>query len=335
MSPPSAPAAAALPGSTPPARCALAPSPRGSEPGPACYGRGGSLPTVTDASVVLGYIDPGRFAGGTMRLDPEAARAAIARHIAEPLGLTVEAAALGIHRVLNAQMAEAIRLVSIGRGIDPRGYALIPLGGAGPMHATALAEELGIRVVVVPPHPGVLAAAGLLGAPVEHEVAAAFPRALAGLDLLEVTAAPSHPGCAMRLDLMRQEGVMDADVGHYADICYIGQSYHLQVRLDTEMPDALAAAYRDFQAAHDRVYGHHTGNPARIVNLRTVHRVAAGRAATRGADLVAGFHEPAPRMIRVRQSAQPVAAAIWQRDGLRMPGGGSGDHRAGRHDHAR
>ena len=151
-----------------------------------------------------GYIDPGTFAGG-LRLQPDRARQAILHHIAQPLGLSVEAAALGIHRVLNAQMAEAIRLVSIGRGIDPRGYALVPLGGAGPMHATALAEELGMRAIVVPPHPGVLAAAGLLGAPVEHEVAAAFPRRLDEVSLAEVQEALGEldARCA---DLMGQEG---------------------------------------------------------------------------------------------------------------------------------
>src|SRR5471032_3117727 len=109
-----------------------------------------------------------------MSLSPEHSHAAIRRVIAGPLGLSVEQAALGIHRVLNAQMAEAIRLVSIGRGIDPRGFTLLPLGGGGPMHACALADELGITSVIVPAHPGVLSAAGLLGAPVAHEVAAAF-----------------------------------------------------------------------------------------------------------------------------------------------------------------
>lgn len=140
----------------------VGPHSAGSEPAPACYGRGGVEPTVTDASVVLGYIDPARFAGGTLRLNPALAEAAIRERIATPLCMDVAAAALGIHRVLNAQMAEAIRLVSIGRGIDPRGYALLPLGGGGPMHACALAEELGINVIIIPAHPGVLSAAGLL-----------------------------------------------------------------------------------------------------------------------------------------------------------------------------
>ena len=120
---------------------------------------------MTDASIVLGYINPDYFAAGSLKLSPDLARQTIETTIARPLGLSLEHAALGIHRVLNAQMAEAIRLVSIGRGIDPRGYTLLPLGGGGPLHATALARELGIRRIAVPPHPGVLSATGLLFAP--------------------------------------------------------------------------------------------------------------------------------------------------------------------------
>ena len=129
----------------PPASLRVGPESAGSEPGPACYGRGGTAATVTDASVILGYIDPDYFAGGSLKLMPERAWAAVEETIARPLGLSVETAARGIHRVLNAQMSEAIRLVSIGRGIDPRGYALLPLGGGGPLHACALARDLGDR----------------------------------------------------------------------------------------------------------------------------------------------------------------------------------------------
>ena len=152
----------------------VGPRSAGSEPGPACYGWGGLDPTVTDASIVLGYIDPDYFAGGTMKLDAERAHASIEVKIAKPLGMSVEQAALGIHRVINASMAEGIRFVSVKRGIDPRRFSLVPLGGGGPVHGTALARELGIRRVIVPLHPGVLSAAGLLAAPVEHEAATAF-----------------------------------------------------------------------------------------------------------------------------------------------------------------
>ncbi len=281
----------------------VGPHSAGSEPGPACYGRGGTQPTVTDASVVLGYIDPANFAGGTLQLQPDLSHAAIRTVIAEPLGLTVEEAALGIHRVLNAQMAEAIRLVSIGRGIDPRGYALLPLGGGGPMHACALAEELGISSIVIPPHPGVLSAAGLLGAPVEHEIAAAFPTPLAKLD--ETSMAKALRDLDTRCGaLMAEEGVNDTEVRHFADVCYIGQSYHLEVPLTGDIYDA-------FLKAHARVYGHATQVPAKIVNLRTVHRSRTGTVAAGTTE----HKQPRPTTTRpIRVASGTVQAAIWHRD---------------------
>jgi N-methylhydantoinase A/oxoprolinase/acetone carboxylase beta subunit len=301
----------------------VGPESAGSDPGPACYGRGGTKATVTDASVALGYIDPANFAGGALQLDLGLAAEAVAREVAEPMGRSLEDAALGIHRVLNAQMAEAIRLISIGRGIDPRNYVLLPFGGGGPMHATALAEELGIRTVVVPPHPGVLAAAGLLGSAVEHEVAAAFPRRIADLDIAALRAgfADLDARCGA---LMRTEGIAakDVTVSHFADICYIGQSYFLEVPVALEGSDAVGAIYREFLAAHDRVYGHHTNGPAKLVNLRTVHRSCAGLV-----PVSARLHvpaAPATRLVRVRQKPERVLAAIWKRDALdaatRIPG---------------
>ena len=293
----------------------VGPESAGSEPGPACYGRGGKRATVTDASVVLGYIDPANFAGGALWLDPALAAEAVARWIAGPLGCSLEDAALGIHRVLNAQMAEAIRLISIGRGIDPRGYALLPLGGGGPMHATALADELGIRTIVVPPHPGVLAAAGLLGSSVEHEVSTAFAHPIATLDAAALRAgfADLDLQCAA---LMRAEGIAapDATVSHFADLCYIGQSYSLEVPVTLAAPDAVAAMYRDFLSGHDRVYGHHTDGPARIVNLRTVHRARSGAVPVGDRRHVPGA--PTIRPIRLRHASERVHAAIWQRDAL-------------------
>jgi N-methylhydantoinase A/oxoprolinase/acetone carboxylase beta subunit len=278
-------------------------------PGPACYGRGGMMPTVTDASVVLGFIDPANFAGGTLTLRPELAFEAIERIVAGPLGMTVEQAAIGIHRVLNAQMAEAIRLVSIGRGIDPRGYALLPLGGGGPMHACALADDLGITSIVVPAHPGVLSASGLLGAPVAHEVAAAFPCPLVSLNSAALA------GILRGLDeqcgaLMRQEGIETADITHFADVCYIGQSYHLQVKLQSI--DA-ATIYQAFLAAHAQVYGHSTNGPATIVNLRTVHQALVGTVAIH-ATSVPTLRPPDMRTIRL--AGGPVQANIWQRGAI-------------------
>ena len=259
----------------------VGPQSAGSEPGPACYGRGGERATVTDASVILGYINPEYFAAGSLKLSPDLARQTIETTIARPLGLSLEHAALGIHRVLNAQMAEAIRLVSIGRGIDPRGYTLLPLGGGGPLHATALARELGLRRIAVPPHPGVLSATGLLFAPIEHESSVAFPRLLAGIEWPEVerALADRDQACAK---LMQSEGVPAAatQIFYFADVCYVGQSYHLEIPLQTDAANPLETLYRDFLAAHDRVYGHSTEGAARIVNLRSIHRSNVGRPAT-------------------------------------------------------
>jgi len=257
----------------------VGPDSAGADPGPACYGRGGERPTVTDASLVLGLLDPAYFAGGRVALDPDLSHRAIESAIAKPLGLSVAEAAHGIHRVLNAQMAEGMRLVSIRQGFDPRDFALVALGGAGPVHATALAEELSIATIVVPRHPGVLSAAGLLSAPVEHEVAMGFPRDLddTPIDALRGALADLDVRCAA---LMADEEV-DAGavrIAHVADVCYVGQSHYLQVALDLGASDPIADLYQRFIDTHEKVFGYSTASPARLVNLRSIH--AAGGAAT-------------------------------------------------------
>jgi N-methylhydantoinase A len=296
----------------------VGPQSAGSEPGPACYGRGGEEATVTDASVVLGWLDPAYFAGGVISLDPSLARAAIESRIATPLGLSVEDAALGIHRVVNAQMVEGIRLVSIRRGLDPRRFTLVALGGAGPIHATALAAELGIGNVLIPRHPGVLSAAGLLAAPIEHEVATAFPRPLADLDFADVRGVLHElDGRCARLMAEESIGEMPVSIRYSADVWYIGQSYHLEVPLAVHARDALGTLYREFLAMHDRIYGHATEQPAAIVNLRSVHRAG-------GSDhLDEGEYRPnrsdpqkPPRAIRVAGVRSHVQATIFHREAM-------------------
>ena len=294
----------------------VGPQSAGSAPGPACYGRGGTGATVTDASLVLGYLEPDYFAGGTLRLDPERARRAIAP-IADTMGVAVETAALGIHRILNAQMAEAMRLVSIGRGIDPRGYTLVPLGGAGPLHAAALATELGIARIIIPPHPGVLSAAGLLAAPIEHELSAAYSRPLAGVDWSDVRSALGRldEGCT---EAMQGEGVAPsaAAIRHFADVCYIGQGYHLEIEIRDEEPDPLGALYRDFLIAHDRVYGHATEAPARIVNLRAIHRMSVSAPSAKQPSAAPPGQAKSPRRVLIEQARGPETAIIYDRASL-------------------
>jgi len=296
----------------------VGPHSAGSEPGPACYGRGGERATVTDASIVLGYINPDYFAAGSLKLSAELARQTIETTIARPLGMTLERAALGIHRVLNAQMAEAIRLVSIGRGIDPRGYTLLPLGGGGPLHATALARELGIRRIAVPPHPGVLSAAGLLFAQIEHESSVAFPRPITGLDwpAVERALAERDQACAK---LMRSEGVpaVQTQTHYFADVCYVGQSYHLEIPLRADAANPIETLYRDFLAAHDRIYGHSTEGPARIVNLRSIHRSAASRpTAAASAPAQGNGAAKGTRDILTAESGRFIPAKIYDRSAL-------------------
>jgi N-methylhydantoinase A len=293
----------------------VGPQSAGSEPGPACYGRGGQDATVTDASVVLGYIDPEFFAGGTMTLDTELARDVVAAQVATPLGLERDAAALGVHRVVNAQMAEGIRLVTIQRGFDPRDFALVALGGAGPLHATSLASELGIRRIIVPRHPGVLSAAGLLAAPVEHEISTSFARPLEGLDIADVQTAlntlDESAGALMREDGYQQT---DVTVQHAADICFIGQSYHLEVPLDLSANDSLCDLSHGFLKLHDRIYGYSADSPARIVNLRSVHRAGGDTSISEAANANANGAPKGKRRILLESGA--VDAAIYDRDTL-------------------
>lgn len=299
----------------------VGPRSAGSEPGPACYGRGGELPTVTDASVVLGYIDPSYFAGGSLRLDPELAERAIRKRVAEPLGMSLHEAALGIHRVLNAQMAEGIRMVSVRQGLDPRLFALLPLGGGGGMHATALARELNINRIVVPRFPGVLSAAGLLAAPVEHEVSAAFGSPLEGLAMENVRAALR----ALDADastLMAQESLGDARVtrAYYADVCYIGQAYTIEVPLEAQDDGAMEKVYAGFLEQHERIYGYSTRSPAKIVNLRAVHRAGGAGALDMPAPSgTPGDPSKSRRLIRVAGERDFITAEVLDRASM-VPG---------------
>lgn len=252
----------------------MGPHSAGSEPGPACYGRGGGDATVTDASIVLGYIDPGYFAGGLLDLKPELAVQIIKSMVADPLGMSIEDAALGIHKVINAQMAEAIRLTTIKRGFDPRKFSIVPLGGGGALHAVALADELAINQVLIPVYPGVLSAIGLLGAPIEHEATASFSRATSKLNVHELRRALDKLDVTCS-KLMATENVTAAsvEISYHADLCYIGQSYHLEVPFVLDGSDALGLhLHESFRQEHDKVYGHGADAPTTIVNVRAVHR---------------------------------------------------------------
>ncbi|MBV9860697.1 MAG: hydantoinase/oxoprolinase family protein [Alphaproteobacteria bacterium] len=256
----------------------VGPTSAGADPGPAGYGRGGMHPTVSDADIVLGYLDREALLGGELPLDLAAAETALRRAVAEPLGLDVAEAAAKIVEIVNASMAEALRIVSIERGHDPRDFALIAFGGAGPVHAAFLAEELRMPEVIVPPAPGAFSALGLVASDIRRDyartlyadlgtvepnrIAAAFAgMAAQGLDMLETARVPTE-----RRGLLRS-----------ADLRYRRQAYELTVpipdgAIDRASLDALAAAFHD---RHRQTYGH--ANPAEPVQLVHLRLSAVGR----------------------------------------------------------
>jgi N-methylhydantoinase A len=250
----------------------VGPQSAGALPGPACYGRGGEEATVTDASVVLGYLNPSRFADGDLALDAGRAEAAIGL-LAKRIGLSMIATAAGIHRIVNARMADEIRRVSVQRGYDPREFALLPLGGAGPVHGGALALELAMPRVVVPDSPGVLSAFGLLVADIEHDQMETFAQQA---DLVDIN---KFEHMFDRLTALGQRKMQDDGVPldqvaieRSADMRYIGQSYELAVAIPRAAENSIAAAVAAFHATHQAHYGH--SDPAaavEFVNLRTVH----------------------------------------------------------------
>ena len=251
----------------------VGPRSAGAEPGPACYGRGGDEATVTDASVVLGYLNPARFAGGAMALDVPAAERAVAA-IGQRLGVDRVAAAAGIHRVVNARMADQIRLVTIKRGYDPRQFALVVLGGAGPVHGAALAAEMGMAEVLVPEAPGVLAAFGLLSAAIEHHHARTQQSRTDAADLPDVNDCLADLDAAGRAR-MREEGVpaREVRVAYAADMRYVGQAYELEVPIEVPLTrERVAEIVAAFHATHERIYGY--ARPQQLVefvNFRAVH----------------------------------------------------------------
>ncbi len=272
---------------------------------------------MTDASIVLNYLDPEYFAGGRLKLNPSLSHESISIHLACPLGVDVEDAALGMHRVVNAQMAEGIRRVSTRQGIDPRGFTLIPLGGAGGIHATALAEDLGMSKILVPRFPGVLAASGLLAAPVEHEATSTFLTDLSGADVAAIRSVLD------RLDkqcgsLIAAENVSEdsVSISYFADVCYVGQSFYVEIPLDLDVSDPLGRLYDDFVREHERLYGYSNDGAARIVNLRSSHKAAQPKGALSFAYTPAeGPLEKSRRTVRL-PGHQRMDVAIYQREAL-------------------
>ena len=250
----------------------VGPQSAGADPGPASYGRGGTEPTVTDANVVLGHLPPSLL-GGEMTLDAEAARASV-QTIADAMGLgSAEEAAEGILAIVNENMAGALRLVSVQRGHDPRDFALVAYGGAGPLHANAVAEIMGSFPVLVPPAPGLLCAIGDLVADFRDEFAQTYIRVLGDADAAEVGDILQALGERAR-EWLEGEGIAEdaRSIAYTADMRYHRQGYEIPVTIDPD--DArrgLDALEERFNALHEQLYGFRMpGTACEIVNLRAI-----------------------------------------------------------------
>ena len=241
---------------------AVGPRSAGSDPGPACYGKGGADPTVTDADIVCGYLNPGHLLGGAQPLDFDAALAALENRLARPLGMDGREAAQGIRRIVDMRMADEVRVVAAKRGVDPHDFTLLPFGGAGAVHAASVAEELGMRRILVPARPGAFSALGLLCSDVVHDYVRSELR-----PLLHV--GPAHAESvfaeleARAAGELAAEGLDPASGRHLRelDLRYVGQGYELRVPLDGlgegGLDDAAMAEARSrFDARHARIHGH-------------------------------------------------------------------------------
>jgi N-methylhydantoinase A len=288
----------------------VGPESAGAEPGPACYTKGGAEPTVTDANLVLGRLDPRQFLGGEMALDVEAARAAIRRRIAEPLGLSEIEAALAIVKIAVMNMSLAVRQVSVERGYDPRDFAMVAFGGAGPLHAAEVARSLHIPTVIVPNFPGHFSARGMLLADLRHDFVRTYYRPLDRTDFHELRRIADELAALARERLAESR----IELRHFLEVRYAGQDFTLPVPVHPERlnSDAISAA---FHALHHRRFGHHNADqPLEIVNARLT-AVAVGQAFS--LPIISKTAQPASaREVYLESPVHKVDCSVYQRESV-------------------
>jgi N-methylhydantoinase A len=260
----------------------VGPQSAGAAPGPACYGKGGEDPAVTDADIALGYLNPGYFLGGSQTLDKEASEKALEEKIAKPLGMSVREAAAGIRRIVDLRMADEVKVFGAKRGVDPQDFCLLPFGGAGAVHAASVAEELGMTRIFVPPRPGAFSALGLLCTDIVHDYVRSELRPM---ELVppehaeEVFQELESRGVAE----LKEEGIAPdgARFERELDVRYTGQGYELRVSLDGLgassglSADDMDAARNRFDDHHEKIHGHAAKDRSvEIVSYRVRLRVA-------------------------------------------------------------
>ncbi len=289
----------------------VGPDSAGAQPGPVCYGGGGTEPTVTDANLVLGYLNPDNFAGGSLRLDHGAAHRAIESEVAHPLQMSVEEAAWGIHRLVNLNMELATRVVSIERGHDPRRLALVATGGSGPVHALRLAHALGIRTTILPAASGVASAIGLLAAEVRFDVSRTLLARLEALDPVAVDALYEEMAREAASVVRDSTGAEPEALLKEVDVRYAGQGYELTVPFD-----GLDGVRTAFEALYTRRYG--MASPNEPVEATTWRLTAVGR--RRPVELPRFEPRQAPAPARRRayfpECGGWIDAAVYRRDQL-------------------
>jgi N-methylhydantoinase A len=250
----------------------VGPESAGASPGPVCYDKGGAIPTVTDANVLLGYINPAHLVGGALKLNAARAREVFSRTIAEPLGMPLERAAHGAHLIAASNMIRAIKAVSTERGRDAREFALFAFGGNGPVFACGMAAALGMKRIVVPPSPGLFSSFGLLYADVEHHYSRSLRRLLRKSNALEIERAWAELA-RQALEQLAAEGFTKdkARIRRSAALHYHGQTYELTVALP-DGPIDLAWLEEAFGREHEKTYGHRAGadEPVELVSIQVV-----------------------------------------------------------------
>jgi N-methylhydantoinase A/acetone carboxylase, beta subunit len=293
----------------------VGPESAGAVPGPAAYGKGGERATVTDANVVLGRLRDGRPLGGGIRIDRARAAAAIQRDVAKPLGISVEEAAIGILRVVNAAMVRGMRRITIERGLDPRDFAVMAFGGAGPLHAVDLCQELETGTLIVPPSPGLLCGIGLLLAPWRHDETAMLGGKVDALSPAELDLAAGRLREAVLAQARRDEvDPATVTVTTTLDMCYSGQGYQIPVIYRSGELEQAVEAFHD---AHRRAFGYERRD--RPVDIRVMRSSGTAAAGSRALPVPARHSDADPLIGRTRLFVDGVMqeAPVYDRQGLK------------------
>lgn len=295
----------------------VGPRSAGAVPGPVCYGNGGTEPTISDANLVLGRLHPDHFLGGQMKLDAAAAERSI-QELADRLGEPMLRVAEGILRIATLSMASAVKMTTIERGHDPLDFTMVAYGGAGPLHAAAVARELGVKTVIVPPHPGHFCAYGMLYANLRYDFVQMFTTSLPALDLVE---AERHYEALEKegRTALEQVGVIleQINVSRYADMRYLGQEHTIKIRIPNDLKgQTTQMLHRLFEEGYAKRYGHTSENvPVDIVNLRVVVDGVAERPRVELIPDRRALPKPVSRQVNF-DGISFIPCNIWQREDL-------------------